>query len=105
MTIANVPTVALKYWHVMGTIIIPGTREKSTLDPIRIFAKDKQEASTQLATVLREKFSKELAQANRQRSGSPFTFSPHFAMMHLQWHPIAKPSADQLVEAANVCQE
>jgi hypothetical protein len=85
--------MAYGLWDVKGSFIIPGTRTKGTIGPIRIGDKDRQTASKHLAKLLNEKFSKDLRLHHK--------FSDHFALYNLQWADVVvkQPVAPASVQA------
>lgn len=81
-------------FDVQGKIVLPGTREKVTVHPIRVVGEDSRTSRTKmsgdLAAVLNERFVKELPEGQK--------FSSHFAMMHLRWERVTI-AKEETVEA------
>ena len=79
--------MAYGLWDVSGSYIIPGTRTKGTLSPMRIGDVNRQTASKHIAAMLNAKHKRDLRGDNR--------FSDHFALYNLQWADF-KPKAPAL---------
>jgi len=85
--------MAYGLWDVQGKLIIPGTRKSASFGPVRIGDKDRQTASKHLATMLNQKFKRDLR--------GDFRFSDHFALMNLRWEDV-KSKLQQAQEKAVV---
>ena len=70
-------------WDVKGTFIIPGTRDKGSIGPVRIGHFTKRQASEHLSEILNEKFAKKLRDERK--------FNRDFAMLNLQWVEFNRP--------------
>jgi hypothetical protein len=81
----------LAIWDVFGNIVIPGTRRKAQVSPIRVIAEDRTKASKDVALVLNEKFRRELPE--------DIKFSDHYAIYNLRWEPYAPKVKAQDVPA------
>jgi hypothetical protein len=77
--------MAHKLFEVQGSFVCPGTSDKVQFGPVRVSARDRQEASKSLAPLLNEKFGKEAKTPNRR---DRYQFSPHFALLNLVWREV-----------------
>lgn len=73
--------MAYGIWDVSGSFIIPGARKKGTFGPVRVCAPDRHKASADIATLLNEKFRRDLKDG--------MTFGKHFATMNLKWEDVS----------------
>lgn len=90
----------MKVFEARGTFLIPGSREKGDFGPQMVAAETIQKASRDVAKSLNEKYREELAQANKERLGTPFKFSPDFGMYNLKWTDITAKRQETAVKIA-----
>lgn len=83
--------MAYGLWDVSGSYIIPGTRTKGTLAPMRIGDVNRQSASKHIAALLNAKHKRDLRGDNK--------FSDHFALYNLQWKDFQPKAPAPPVEA------
>lgn len=83
-------------WEVGGTFVIPGCRDKVTLPFIVVGDFSKQEASKNLAPMLRDKFASKLVSRGGHSTG---TIGDNFPMMHLTWRTFQKKALTHSSEA------
>lgn len=83
-------------FDVQGKIVLPGTRERVTVHPIRVVGENtrisRMKMSADLVSVLNERYGKDLPEGQK--------FSPHFAMMHLRWERVTVKAEEKPAEAA-----
>lgn len=75
--------MAYGLWDVKGRFVIPGTRKTAQFGPLRIGDKDRTTASKHIASLLNEKFKRDLRGDHK--------FSDGFALMNLQWDEFKRP--------------
>ena len=89
--------MAYTLWDVGGKFIIPGSRKTATLPMTRIGDVSRQVASKHLATLLNQKFARDLRGDHK--------FSDGFALGNLQWKEFAlKESASARTHSPTVVQ-
>jgi hypothetical protein len=80
-------------WDVSGSYVIPGTRTKGTLAPVRVVDHNRTAASKHIAAMLNEQHRRDLRGEHK--------FSDHFALYNLQWDDY-QPKAAPVIEVVSV---
>lgn len=71
-----------RLWKVSGSCLVPGTREKISVSPIRVSAPNQQKASADLVGFLMETMTPKI------RKGSTLNIGAHFALLNLKWEDV-----------------